>query len=168
LDPSPQSEQTLQCTETDIIVLNDELKSIRRTLIWAGITILVIASVLPWLGSSRTHGKAMVDYISFPGAFASIVVVLSLIPVFYYFTSAPKVKKDLAERIKVCFRSAVEKKELLVYKKTKGRFLVLNPMPPGVKYIPLTIAEFEIYNENDAVEVEFFPHSKKIIKVRKV
>lgn len=160
--------QTLPCNDSDTKVLTEELKIIRRSLIFMVTAILLIAFIVPLLGSSKTHGKAIVDYMPYYKAVVSIILVLSIIPVFYWFTSAPKVLKDLREKIKLLAHTKITKKEIYRFKKIKGNYIKLELAEFSSKGIAVTPLEFEELKEGDAVIIEFFPHSKKVIRLEEV
>jgi hypothetical protein len=157
--------ESIPCSDSELKFLEEELKTIKRNLaIGAGFAI-VIAFVVPWLGASKTHGKAMVNYMSYPAAVICVSLVMALILAAYYFMTAPKIKKDLKEKTKLVLRAAIVKKESVVYRKIKGAYLILNSPPETIRRVAVTPLEFEEFKEKDNVVVEYFKNSKKIIKV---
>jgi hypothetical protein len=161
--------QSQPCTETDLIVLRDELKYQYHSHMVGAIVVLIIAFVFPWLGSSKTHGKAMVNYMPYPEAIASILFVGGLIMAAAWFLYVPKIKKDLEERIKIVYQTQVKDKEWFRRRSARGWFIYPAEMPfsPGKK-IYVTKNEYDNVNVGDEIEISFFPNSKKIIKVIKV
>lgn len=160
--------ETLPCTGSDLKLLNDELKAHNRNSLIGAVFILVIALVMPWLGSSRTHGKAMVDYMPYPLAVLYIILVFTPVLIVTWFLVVPKLKRDLAKGVKVVYQSCIKKKEEYQYRKLKNRSIILNDMPAGVKHIFVTPKEFTEFTENDEVKVEYFPNTKKIIRITKL
>ena len=162
------------CTEQELEPLREELRTSKNSIIAAYVLVIVAAALLPWLGSARTHGKAMVDTMSYPAAFVSIVAVGSFIVWFYFFRTVWKIKKDIRLRVKVINPGRVKKKYDKLTKRTgkynfkevPGTYVDIDG-PAAFKYIELTHEEFNSINEGDAVEVSFFPNSKKIIRILK-
>lgn len=157
------------CTETDLKILHDELKSQYRAYIIGAVFILIVAFVMPWLGSSKTHGKAMINYMPYWEAVISIIVVMGLVITAAWLLTIPKIKKDLKDRIKISYRTPVKKKDTFKYKSAKGWFIIPAEIPfSSAKKIYVTKNEFDDLNERDEIEISFFPNSKKIIKVTRM
>lgn len=161
--------QSQPCTEPDLKVLADELKYEYRAFTVGTIVVLIIAFVFPWLGSSKTHGKAMVDYMPYQEAVISILLVAGFIMAVSWFLIVPKLKRDLEERTKIVYRTQVKDKEWFRRRSARGWFVYPAEMPfsPGKK-IYVTKNEYDNLNQGDDVEISFFPNSKKIIKVIKL
>jgi hypothetical protein len=162
------------CTEQELEPLREELRASKNSIIAAYVLVVIAAALLPWPGSARTHGKAMVDTMSYPAAFVSIAAVGSFIVWFYFFRTVWKIKKDLRLKVKVISPGCVKKKYDKLTKRTgkynfkevPGTYVDIAG-PAAFKYIELTHEEFSGINEGDSVEVSFFPNSKKIIRIRK-
>jgi hypothetical protein len=165
---------TEPCSEQELGPLREELRASKNSIIAAYVVVVIAAALLPWLGSARTHGKAMVDTMSYAAAFFSIAAVGSFIVWFYFFRTVWKIKKDLRLMVKVISPGRVKKKYDKLTKRTgkhsfkevPGTYVDIEG-PAAFKYIELTHEEFAGINEGDTVEVSFFPNSKKIIRIRK-
>lgn len=155
----------LPCSESELKLLEEELKTTKKGLLTGGIIAAIIALILPWLGSSKTHGKPMVYFMSYQEAVLYILLIMGFILFSYYFMTVPKIKRDLAEKIKLVLKTTIAKKETVVYRRVKGAYITLNSAPGMVHRVALTPAEFEDFKEKDEVIVEYFKNSKKIIKV---
>jgi hypothetical protein len=162
------------CTEQELGPLREELRASKNSIIAAYVLVVIAAALLPWLGSARTHGKAMIDTMSYPAAFISIVAIGSFIVWFYFFRTVWKIKKDIRLRVKVISPGRVKKKYDKLTKRT-GKYSFKEVLetyvdiegPAAFKYIELTHEEFAGINEGDTIEVSYFPNSKKIIKIQK-
>ncbi len=157
--------EPLPCSDSELKFLEEELKAIKQNLFIGAVFAVFVAFIVPWFKASRTHGKAMVDYLSYPLAVAAVLLVLAIILAAYYYLTAPKIKKDLKEKTKLIFKAAIIKKESVVYRKIKGAYLMLDSPPGTIKRIAVTPLEFLEFKEKDNVVVEYFKNSKKIIKV---
>ena len=128
---------------------------------------------MPWLGSSKTHGKAMVDYMSFPAATLSILAVFGFIMLCYYLMWIPKVKKDIRENVKMIWKTSVMDKGKRKYRVGRSSRIVENLVivvkesPLLQKDIVVTGIEYQQYQENDNVVIEYAPHSKKMLNLYK-
>ena len=158
-------DNSLPCSDAELKLLRDELKTTKKGLLIGGIVAVIIALILPWLGSSKTHGKPMVYFMSYQEAVLYILLVIGFIFFSYYFMTIPKIKRDLGEKIKLVLKSTITKKETVVYRKIKGAYILLNSAPGAVKRVAVTPLEYGLYKEKDEVMVEYFKNSKKIIKV---
>jgi hypothetical protein len=61
-------DNSLPCSDAELKLLRDELKTTKKGLLIGGIVAVIIALILPWLGSSKTHGKPMVYFMSYQEA----------------------------------------------------------------------------------------------------
>jgi len=162
-----EPQNIIPCTQEELKILEDEGSRIRKNMVYGFIASLIFAMVMPWLGSSKTHGRPMVDFMSYPAAILSIMAVLGFIILSYYLWNMPKINKDLKEKTKVVQTTTITGKDTQVYKKLKGLYLSLGNMPLQLKRVAATYEEFADYKENDVVTVEYFPNSKKVIKFYK-
>jgi len=160
--------ETSYLTPDDILILDREIKAINRTLIWGVIFSSIIALVMPWLGSSKTHGKAMVDYMSYPAAVISILAVLGFIMLFYYLMTIPKLKRDLKENIKYILKTVITGKGKRMFRKTGKReyyVIVVQESPFISKEIVVTSSEYNLYGVHDNISISYAPHSKKMLSL---
>ncbi len=162
---SGQMDNSQPCSDFELQILRDELKTTTKGIYTFGAVAVIIALILPFLGSSKTHGRPMIEFMSYREAALFIILVLGLIFFWYYFTTIPNIKRDLGEKIKLVLKTTIAKKEALVYKRIKGAYILLNSPAGTIKRVAVTPLEFSLFREKDDVIVEYFKNSKKIIKV---
>ncbi len=160
-------------TSKDIEILNDEIARQKKLMLWTSGFAIVIALIMPWLGSSKTHGKAMVDYMNYPAAVLSILAVFAFIMLFYYLMWIPKVKRDIKENVKIIWKTVVSDKGRRKYKAGRSSrvvdhfVIIVKETPFRSKDLVITSSENQRYQINDPVTIEYAPHSKKMLNMYK-
>jgi len=158
-------DNSLPCSDAELKLLRDELKTTKKGLLIGAISAGLIALILPWLGSSKTHGKPMVYFMSYQDAVLYIFLIMGFLLFSYYFMTVPKINRDLGEKIKLVLKTTIAKKETVVYRRIKGAYILLNSAPGMIKRVAVTPLEYGLFKEKDDVIVEYFKNTKKIIKV---
>lgn len=141
-------------------------------MLWGGFFCVIIALVMPWLGSSKTQGKAMVDYMSYPEAILYILLVFGFMMVCFYFMLFPKIKKDIRENLKVIWKTTITDKGKRKYSSKNARragyfVIIVQESPFRSKDIVVTASEYQNYLVDDSVTIEYTPHSKKMMNMYK-
>ena len=93
------------CTFEDLAKLEAAMCKSKRELRIAGIFILVLSFILPFLPPKYSGNKAMLDIMSYSAAVAGIVTVFGVVFLWSVYFMLHGLYKDLKQKIKICVKT---------------------------------------------------------------
>ena len=151
------------CTFEDLAKLETMMCKSKRELRFAGIFVLVISFILPFLPPKHSGQKAMLDMMSYSQAVAGIVTVFGVVFLWSIYYMLYGLHKDLKNKIKITVNTYVTSCGSSKYKGKQYFYFSAAALPYRIGRIPITREEFSNLKKGDPVVVEYSKYGKKLL-----
>lgn len=158
----------LQCTAEDLDKMEGMKCKAKSELRFAGIFILVISVVLPFLPPKYSGTKSMLDIMSYPTAAAGIVTVLGVVFLWSIYYMLYGLSKDLKYKTKISVQTYVISVGIGSYKWSKYNYFSAAGLPLSLGRLILSADKSGLLKKGDRVIVEYSKYGKKLLGWKKV
>lgn len=135
----------------------------KRELRIAGIFILVLSVILPFLPPKYSGNKAMLDIMSYSAAVAGIVSVFGVVFLWSVYSMLYGLYKDLKQKIKICVKTYVTSTGSGKYKGKEFYYFSAAGLPYRIGRIPVSKDEFESMKKGDDIIVHYSRFGKRFL-----
>lgn len=139
-----------------------------RELRFAGMFVLVISIILPFLPPKYSGQKAMLDIMSYSQAVAGIVSVFAVVFLWAVYYMLYGIYKDLKEKIKIVLTTVVVSVNNNKYKGRNYKTFSAAGMPYRLGRVNITENEADELKPGDPVVIEYSKYGKKLLGWRSV
>jgi len=151
------------CTFEDLAKLEAAMCKSKRELRIAGIFILVLSVILPFLPPKYSGNKAMLDIMSYSAAVAGIVSVFGVVFLWSVYSMLYGLYKDLKQKIKICVKTYVTSTGSGKYKGKEFYYFSAAGLPYRIGRIPVSKDEFESMKKGDDIIVHYSRFGKRFL-----
>jgi len=156
------------CTFEDLAKLEAEMCKSKRELRIAGIFILVLSVILPFLPPKYSGNKAMLDIMSYRSAVAGIVTVFGVVFLWSVYFMLYGLHKDLKHKTKIAVNTYVTSTGGSKYKGKQYFYFSVAGLPYRISRVPINKDEFDMLKKGDPAIVEFSKFGKRFLRWIKV
>lgn len=135
----------------------------KRELRYAGMFVLVISFLIPFLPSKYSGQKAMLDIMSCSRAIAGIVSVFAVVFLWAVYYMLYGIYKDLKEKIKIVLTAEVVSVNNNKYKGRNYKTFSAAGMPYRLGRINITENQADKLKPGDTVVIEYSKYGKKLL-----
>jgi len=151
------------CTFEDLAKLEKVMCKSKSELRNAGIIILILSVILPFLPPKYSGNKALLDIMSYGSAVTGIVTVFGVVFLWSVYFMLYGLYKDLKNKIKICVSTYVASTGSTKYRGKQHFYFTAAGMPYRLGRIPIDKNEFENMKQGDNVIVEYSKHGKRLL-----
>lgn len=147
----------------DSAKLEDLKCKAKRELRFAGMFVLVISFILPFLPPKYSGQKAMLDIMSYSQAAAGIITVFAVVFLWAVYYMLYGIYKDLKEKKKIVLITRVTSVNTGKYKGRNYKTFSAEGLPYRLGRINITENEAEQIKTGDKVVIEYSKYGKKLL-----
>jgi len=151
------------CTSQDLAKLEEAMCKSKRELRIAGIFILLLSVILPFLPPKYSGNKAMLDIMSYSAAVAGIVTVFGVVFLWSVYFMLYGLYKDLKQKIKICVKTYVTSTGSGKYKGKEFYYFSAAGLPYRIGRIPVSKDEFESMKKGGDIIVHYSKFGKRLL-----
>lgn len=151
------------CTSQDLAKLEAAMCKSKGELRIAGILILVLSVILPFLPPKYSGNKAMLDIMSYSSAVAGIVTIFGVVFLWSVYFMLYGLYKDLKQKIKICVKTYVTSTGSGKYKGSEFFYFSAAGLPYRISKVPVSKDEFESIKKGDEIIVRYSKFGKRLL-----
>jgi len=151
------------CTSQDLAKLEAAMCKSKGELRIAGILILVLSVILPFLPPKYSGNKAMLDIMSYSAAVAGIVTVFGVVFLWTVYFMLYGLHKDLKHKIKISVSTSITSTGSGKYKGKEFFYFSAAGLPYRLNRLPVGKNEFGCLKIGDPVTIEYSKYGKKLL-----
>jgi len=151
------------CTSQDLAKLEAAMCKSKEELRIAGILILVLSVILPFLPPKYSGNKAMLDIMSYSAAVAGIVTIFGVVFLWSVYFMLYGLYKDLKHKTKISVNTSITSTGSGKYKGREFFYFSAAGLPYRISKVPVNKVEFESIKESEGVVVYYSKFGKRLL-----
>lgn len=151
------------CTFEDLAKLEAMMCKAKGELRFAGIFVLILSVILPFLPPKYSGTKAMLDMMSYSSAVAGIVTVLAVVFLWSVYFMLYGLYRDLKHKTKIRLTTHITYMGSTKYKGRNFYYFTAAGMPYRLGRIPITESESVKLKTGDRIILEYSKFGKKYL-----
>ncbi len=155
--------EELPCTFEDLAKLEAMMCKAKRELRFAGITVLILSVLLPFLPPKYSGSKAMLDIMSYGTAVSGILILMAVVFLWSIYYMLYGIHKDLKHKTKIRLTTQITSSGNTRYRGRNFFYISASGLPYKLARIPVTENESKIYKPGKEVTIEYSKFAKKLL-----
>lgn len=151
------------CTFEDLAKLEAMMCKAKSELRFAGIFILIISVILPFLPPKYSGTKGMLDIMSYSSAVSGILIVMAVVFLWSIYYMLYGIHKDLKHKTKIRLTTHITSVSNAKYRGRNFYYFTAAGLPYRLSRIPITESESMMYKPGSMVTIEFSKSAKRLL-----